>query len=347
MAGAADPVILQPLPDYTLLETLYQGTRTTVYRGLATATQTPVIVKVLSREYPSLAELVQFRNQYTIAKNLEIPGIVRSLSLEPCGSGYGLVMEDVGGVDLGRYVQGSPLSLSDVLEIAIQLAETLHHLHQARVIHKDIKPANILIQPDSQQIALIDFSIASLLPKETQAIQSPNSLEGTLAYMAPEQTGRMNRAIDYRTDFYALGVTLYQLLTGQLPFRSDDTLELIHCHIAQLPTPVDRVDPEIPRAIAAIVTKLMQKKRRGSLSERAGFETRSRALSRPVARLQSDRRLCFGRARSRRSLPDSRKALRSRACCPGAFGSIRSGGLRQLGAGVGSGVGGNRQNRRH
>ena len=126
-------------------------------------------------------------------------------------------------------------------------------------MHKDIKPANILIHPETKQVKLIDFSIASLLPKETQEIQSPNILEGTLAYLAPEQTGRMNRGIDYRADFYALGVTLYQLLTGQLPFPSNDPLELMHCHIAKLPLPANQVNPDLPEQVAAIVAKLMAK----------------------------------------------------------------------------------------
>ena len=168
-------------------------------------------------------------------------------------------MEDWGGVALGKYLQQQSLTLTDVLAIALQITDILHDLSQHRVVHKDIKPANILIHPDTKQVKLIDFSIASLLPKETQEIQSPNILEGTLAYLAPEQTGRMNRGIDYRADFYALGVTLYQLLTGQLPFPSDDPLELMHCHIAKLPLPANQVNPDLPEQVAAIVAKLMAK----------------------------------------------------------------------------------------
>ncbi|MBW4480558.1 MAG: AAA family ATPase [Tolypothrix brevis GSE-NOS-MK-07-07A] len=244
---------------YHLVEQLYLGSRTAVYRAVQLATQRPVVIKVLRREYPSFGELVQFRNQYAIAKNLPIPGIVQPLSLEPLGNGYGLVMEDCGGVSLGKYIQQQSLDLTEVLAIALQIADILHDIIQHRVVHKDIKPANILIQPESKQVKLIDFSIASLLPKETQEIQSPNILEGTLAYLAPEQTGRMNRGIDYRADFYALGVTLYQLLTGTLPFTSDDPLELMHCHIAKIPVPVDQVNPDVPKMVAAIITKLMAK----------------------------------------------------------------------------------------
>jgi serine/threonine protein kinase len=251
--------LLPEISGYRITEQLYLGSRTLVYRAVQRATQCPVVVKVLRNQYPGFAELVQFRNQYTIAKNLPISGVIQPLSLEPLGSGYALVTEDWGGVALGQYIQQQPLALMDVLAIALQLADILHDLSQHRVLHKDIKPANILIQPESKQVKLIDFSIASLLPKETQEIQSPNVLEGTLAYLAPEQTGRMNRGIDYRADFYSLGVTLYQLLTGTLPFQSDDPLELVHCHIAKAPVSVDQVNPEVPPIIAAIVSRLMAK----------------------------------------------------------------------------------------
>ncbi|AFY81979.1 trifunctional serine/threonine-protein kinase/ATP-binding protein/sensor histidine kinase [Oscillatoria acuminata] len=247
------------LPGYTLTDLIYPGTRTHVYRGVHQQLQQPVVIKVMKREYPTFGELVQFRNQFVITKNIEIPGIVRTLALEAFGNGYAIVMEDSGSISIAQYLENQALNLLKILDIAIQLTTILHELHHHRIIHKDIKPANVLIHPDSGQVTLIDFSIASLLPKETQAIQSPQGLEGTLAYLAPEQTGRMNRGIDYRADFYALGVMLYELLTGQLPFSSDDPLEVIHSHIAKTPTPVHEVNPKIPAMLEAIVAKLMAK----------------------------------------------------------------------------------------
>ncbi|MBP0029094.1 MAG: protein kinase [Roseofilum sp. Guam] len=139
-------------------------------------------------------------------------------------------MEDSGRISLAEYYQSSTLDLPEFLSLGIQLSQILHQLHQHRVIHKDIKPANILIHPETKEVQLIDFSISSLLPKETQTLQTPNVLEGTLAYISPEQTGRMNRGIDYRSDFYSLGVTFYELLNGNLPFETNDTLELVHRH---------------------------------------------------------------------------------------------------------------------
>ncbi|WP_414754547.1 AAA family ATPase [Anabaena sp. CCY 9910] len=259
MSATVDTTVL--LSGYQLIEQLYHGSKTLVYRGIRRkeSVAQPVVIKLLQRDYPSFSELLQFRNQYTIAKNLNIPGVVRPTSLEPYGNSYALVMEDFGGVSLGTYSQTHSLSLVDVLAIALQLTDILHELYQHRVIHKDIKPANILIHPDSKQVKLIDFSIASLLPKENEEIKHPNVLEGTLAYIAPEQTGRMNRGVDYRTDFYSLGVTLFELFTGELPFASNDPLELVHSHIAKPAPRIDEINSEIPEAIAQIVAKLMSK----------------------------------------------------------------------------------------
>ena len=251
---------------YEILEQIYSGSRTFVYRAMRKQDSRPVVIKFLAAEYPSFNELLQFRNQYVITENLQTPGIIRSLSLEIYGNGYALIIEDFGGISLHEYAKvlkkeyGSSLDinfLTEFLSIALQLVDILHDLNQHRIIHKDIKPANILINPETKQVKLIDFSIASLLPRETQEIKSPNVLEGTLAYISPEQTGRMNRGIDYRSDFYSLGVTFYELLTGELPFKSDDAMELVHCHIAKQPPAI--TNQEIPQVLLDIVIKLMAK----------------------------------------------------------------------------------------
>ncbi len=247
------------LAGYQIADILYDGTRTQVYRGVKTDDSKPVVLKKLRKEYPTFNDLLQFRHQYVLTKNLDLRGIVKPIALEKDGNGYVLVMEDVGGVSLSEYIRDRSLSIQDFLEIAIALSQILENLYRNRVIHKDIKPANILINPETKEIYLIDFSISSLLPRETQEIQNPNVLEGTLAYISPEQTGRMNRGIDYRSDFYSLGVTFYQLLTGKLPFKSDDPMELVYCHIAKTPIPLHEVEPEIPVTLSALVMKLMAK----------------------------------------------------------------------------------------
>ncbi|MEH1778117.1 MAG: AAA family ATPase [Nostoc sp.] len=263
------------IPGYHLSKELYNGSRTLVYRANRETDPKSVVIKLMKTAYPSFSELVHFRNQFTIAKNLNLPGIIQTYSLEPYQNGYALVMEDFGGVSLKEWgvesgelgLGGSVESLMEFLRIAIALCDALDILIHNRIIHKDIKPANILINPETKEVKLIDFSIASLLPRETQIFMSPNVLEGTLGYLSPEQTGRMNRGIDYRTDFYSLGVTFYELLSGQLPFQSHDPMELVHCHIAKLPPSPREVksqkskvkSEEIPQVLSDIVMKLMAK----------------------------------------------------------------------------------------
>ncbi|NES21125.1 MAG: AAA family ATPase [Symploca sp. SIO3E6] len=251
------------LAGYQETDQIYAGTRTLVYRALQTTTEQPVIIKILRNPHPNFNDLVRFRNQYIITYHLEHPNIVQPLALERYGNGYALVMPDEGAISLPEYWQLSGQSLAEFLTIAIQLAEALHYLGQQRIIHKDIKPANILINPETGQVQLIDFSISSLLPKEQQQLLNPKGLEGTLAYISPEQTGRMNRGIDYRTDFYSLGVTFYKLLTGILPFNSNEPMELLHRHIAQTPlTLYDFLNAQgesYPPVISKITLKLMAK----------------------------------------------------------------------------------------
>jgi predicted ATPase/signal transduction histidine kinase len=263
------------VPGYGIGERIYTSTRTLVYRGWREADQTPVVIKLLKNSYPSVIELAQFRNQYSITKILNVPGVVRIYSLENCQNRPALILEDFGGISLKEYTafrrkglgeignqENSsslhPDFLTEFLQIAIALADILADLYHHEIIHKDIKPANILINPTTKQVKIIDFSIASLLPRVNQLSTSPTVLEGTLAYLSPEQTGRMNRGIDYRTDFYSLGVTFYELLTGQLPFQSDDLMELVHCHIAKQP-PLLNDRGEIPQILCDIVMKLMAK----------------------------------------------------------------------------------------
>ncbi|MBD3562771.1 serine/threonine protein kinase, partial [Planktothrix sp. FACHB-1355] len=251
------------LTGYQLKTELYNGSRTLVYRGKREADSLPVALKLLKKSYPSFSELVQFRNQYTIAKNLKSPLIIQTYSLENYQNGYALVMEDFGGVALSNYFklrEKLPIQLlPEFLSIALVLCDAIELLYRERVIHKDIKPSNILINPQTKEVKLIDFSIASLLPRETQTLVNPNVLEGTLAYISPEQTGRMNRGIDYRTDFYSLGVTFYEILTGELPFQSNEPMELVHCHIAKPPKLVNQINPDIPAVLSEIVSKLMAK----------------------------------------------------------------------------------------
>src|SRR6185436_1158448 len=132
-------------------------------------------------------------------------------------------------------------------------------VHTAGIIHKDVTPGNIVYNAVSGQAQLIDFDVATALRTERHDFVSPGSLEGTLRYMAPEQTGRMNRVTDSRADLYALGVTLFELLTGRLPFVETDALSIVHAHVAVRPPPPETIDPTIPGPVSEIVMKLLAK----------------------------------------------------------------------------------------
>jgi serine/threonine protein kinase len=173
------------IPGYQVSSELYNGSRTLVYRSVREAESLPVVIKLLKNSYPSFTELVQFRNQYTIAKNLKFRGIIQTYSLESFQNGYMLVMEDFGGISLSDYFTNNDKqpALEEFLQIAISLCNILNILYDERIIHKDVKPSNILINPETKEVKLIDFSIASLLPRETQSLRNPNVLEGTLSYL--------------------------------------------------------------------------------------------------------------------------------------------------------------------
>jgi predicted ATPase/signal transduction histidine kinase len=247
------------IPGYRITEQLYTGAKTLVYRAVRELDEQPVVIKLLRQEYPSFRELLQFRNQYAVAKNLDLPGVIRCYSLENYRNSYLLIMEDFGGISLKEYVGNQSVDLAEFFAIAFQIVTALDGLYSQRIIHKDIKPANIVINPITKQVKLIDFSIASLLKRETQEIKGTKIFEGTLAYISPEQTGRMNRGIDYRTDFYSLGVTFYELLTGRLPFPTNDPMELVHSHLTKQPLAVHCLNPTVPLVLSKILEKLIAK----------------------------------------------------------------------------------------
>ena len=245
---------------YKILEQIYARSKTVVYRALREIDRQAVIIKSLRTDYPSLKDIAQIKQEYEIVKNLGIPGVVKALGLATYNNGIALILEDFGGISLERAIaSGKKIELPRFLHLAIQLADAVAQLHQKNIIHKDIKPDNIVINSETNQIKIIDFGIATRLSKETERISNPNLLEGTLAYISPEQTGRMNRHIDYRTDFYSLGVTFYEMLTGILPFTATDPMELVHCHIAKIPTPPHFINAQIPPVLSEIVMKLLAK----------------------------------------------------------------------------------------
>ncbi|MCC3457445.1 ATP-binding sensor histidine kinase [Microcoleus sp. PH2017_08_TRC_O_A] len=252
------------LPGYKITTSISDGFNTSVYRGIRQSDEQPVIIKILKAEFPTLEQITRLKNEYKITQHLHADSIVTYYSLETYQNRLALISEDFGGNSLGQIIS-KKLDLTAFLNIGIQLASALNSLHQNGIIHKDIKPSNIIINLETGIVKITDFSIASRLSKETPQINSANLVEGTVAYMSPEQTGRMNRTLDYRSDFYSLGVTFYEMLTGKLPFKSNDILELVHCHIAKHPAPPSECRRNlensdlVPQVVSDIVMKLLGK----------------------------------------------------------------------------------------
>jgi len=238
---------------------LYESANSLVYRTIREADNQPIILKLLKESYPTPQELVRYRTEYRITQELKEPGVVRVYDLQKYQNSLVMFVEDFGGESLTIWMQQRSFTLEEFLLLAIATTEILGQIHRANIIHKDINPSNIVYNPQTKQLKIIDFGISSQLTRETPSLKNPNVLEGTLAYISPEQTGRMNRALDYRSDFYSLGVTFYEMLAGKLPFETEDALELVHCHIARQPVPPHEIEPRIPLIISLLVSKLMAK----------------------------------------------------------------------------------------
>lgn len=244
---------------YEILSLLYDGPGSHVHRARRESDDAAVILKVLRPALPSPERLAAFKREYETLNSLSGSGVIKAYGLESDRRSWVLVQEDIGGRSLDQFIGEAELSLTTRVELAIAIVEALDQVHARHVIHKDINPSNIIWNPDTRELKIIDFGISTTLTREHPTIRHPNQLVGTLAYIAPEQTGRMNREIDYRTDFYTLGVTLYQLFSGELPFAASDPMELVHRHIAQLPKPLSEVDAAIPSMLSGVVAKLMAK----------------------------------------------------------------------------------------
>ncbi|WP_437520549.1 AAA family ATPase [Sorangium sp. So ce726] len=243
---------------YAIVEILCEGSDTLLYRGVREDDGLPVVLKVLRRDHASPRARERLRHEYEAARALETAAIVKPYALEMLGDQPALVLEDFGGVSLDRLLDG-PMPLERFFPLAVRLVEALAGLHRHGVVHKDIKPQNLLLNPTTGEVKIADLGIASRIPRELQHLEHVGLIEGTLAYMAPEQTGRMNRWIDERTDLYSLGVTFYAMLTGTLPFRAGDPVEWVYCHIARRPDPPHGLVPSIPPLLSEVVLKLLSK----------------------------------------------------------------------------------------
>ena len=246
--------------DYVLGDVLYTGANARVVAGARGDDPTPVVLKIPRRGQASEPTVARLRHEYTLLRAFDLPGVIRALELVPHGDGVALVLERWGDGSLDRLLSHGPLELEAALRLGAALGRTLGQVHREGVIHRDIKPQNILVNAACTEIRLIDFGLATH-GSGGAAGATAGELLGTLAYMAPEQTGRMKHGVDARADLYALGGTLYQMLTGELPFETTDDLSLIHAQMARRPPPPHERAParRLPEQISAIVMKLLEK----------------------------------------------------------------------------------------
>jgi predicted ATPase/GAF domain-containing protein/anti-anti-sigma regulatory factor/tRNA A-37 threonylcarbamoyl transferase component Bud32 len=247
------------LDSYTVSERIHEGATTAIYRGRRLEDGARVVLKVLKNDYPSQRDIARLRHEHAILADLKGAGVVKTYGLEPHGNGFALVLEDLGDQSLYELIRKRRVDLRTTLQVGSALAAILDSLHEQHIVHKDIKPRNVLLRAGTHEVVLTDLGIATRLSRESCSAKRLESLEGTLAYMSPEQTGRMNRSIDTRTDLYSLGVVLYEMLTGVLPFQTTDPIEIAHSHLARTPAPVHDVEPDMPRAVSDIVMKLLSK----------------------------------------------------------------------------------------
>jgi len=254
------------LNGYQIIQQLYESSNSLVYRGIEKRSDRPVILKFLKQEYPTREELTRYKQEYEITKHLKIQNAIAqqdftiaAYDLKQYQNTFVIIFEDFGGYSLDVLIKKHSFTIQEFLQIAIKINLGLSVIHEANIIHKDINPSNIVYNPITKELKIIDFGISTILPRENPKLQNPNVLEGTLAYISPEQTGRINRSLDYRSDFYSLGITLYELLTNKKPFLQENLLELLYCHLAKNPVAPHQYHPRIPRILSEIILKLIDK----------------------------------------------------------------------------------------
>lgn len=247
------------LSNYQAIERINESDNTIVFQGRRISDNLPVIIKLPKNDHPAPEESARYSHEFKILSSLNFEGVVKTIGLELYDNRRGIILEDFGGTALSKLMLRRTFAVDDFLAIAIKITKALLAIHSSFIIHKDINPSNIVLNEDSGQLKLIDFGISSELSHEAANHGSIKTMEGTLAYISPEQTGRMNRTLDYRTDFYSLGVTLYEIVCQRLPFIANDVLELVHSHIAKNPIPPNRIRLDLPQQISDLIMKLLQK----------------------------------------------------------------------------------------
>ncbi|MHA7131197.1 AAA family ATPase [Algoriphagus namhaensis] len=262
MNSKHDIILPGNIPGFVVLDLICESPPHILYRATRQEDERAVVIKTLFDKYPKKEYVASLRREHQIIRQLQAKGVIEALDLLSYGNGnLALILEPFGVSleDFAKQQAHNRVSIDDFLRFAPQLVKSLAQVHEHGIIHKDLAPRNILIKPGTLEIKLIDFSAASQLRLEHQEGNYSSAIIGSLPYMSPEQTGRMNRDIDYRSDYYSLGISFFQLLTGNLPFQASDALEWVHCHISKSAVNPQSLRKDIPAALAKIVLKLISK----------------------------------------------------------------------------------------
>lgn len=245
------------ISNYNIVKTLYEGAKSKVSLATEKNSGEKVLIKIVDIDHNASLFRTNLQNEFQILQSLE--GNLKPIAFEEERSDAFMVREYFEGISLKEFINSKPISLLDFFRISIAIIEELNKLHLQGFIHKDVNPSNILINDDLKEVKVIDFDLSVRVNHKNNLQGNPELLEGTLLYISPEQTGRMNRTVDYRSDFYSLGITFYEILSGNTPFNSDDPLELVHFQIAQKATALSELNLNIPFVISKIIDKLMAK----------------------------------------------------------------------------------------
>ncbi|HEU4533999.1 MAG TPA: serine/threonine-protein kinase PknK, partial [Polyangiaceae bacterium] len=261
------------LLQFTLVEEIQRGEHTVLYRGYRKEDGARVLAKALVDEAAAPRERAKLRHEYAILRGLEVEGVLKPLTLTEHDHALALVVEDPGGEPLRARLRAELLPLETALRVGARVATALEAVHQRHLMHKNVRPEDIFVDADASTVRLGGFGIATRLTQEVPQVASPDALEGTLAYLSPEQTGRMNRVLDQRSDLYSLGAVLYEMLTGTPPFSASDSLELVHSHLARTPPAPHELVPALPRVVSDVVMKLLRKNAEDRYQRAAGVAT--------------------------------------------------------------------------
>ncbi len=248
------------IADCSIKDKIFQGKRFSIYRTQETNETESRIIKVLDKKTTRNYRLAnELKKEYEFLKRIDSPWVIKTFGITENKDNVAVQLEDIDGISLKNYMEENSFSISEFFSLAIGITRGLDAIHRESIIHLDINAGNIIWNPEIGVLKIIDFNIASQFDLKITHLGNPDKLQGTLSYISPEQTGRMNRRVDQRTDLYSMGVTFYEMLTGRLPFPQRIPIEIVYAHLARTPEPPHVVNEQVPKALSDLVMKLMAK----------------------------------------------------------------------------------------